>query len=303
MEQTSIPNLTYVIGDIHGCYHELLLLEEKLTKHASQHDRKPLFVSVGDLIDRGAFSKEVVQHFRKGNEKGSHFVVAGNHEASFLDVLCFFSPLVRAKIAALNSNLKDAGKISHPYFCTGIESRYERSLEKLVMDLPTYGTASLELWLRQGGEETLESFQLDRAHPEKWDVDEEELFFLAQLPLIWENEIAIVTHAAASSESISYFLEQSGGSSPLWNKFAHAQHVENLLWSRERRVEPARESKTHISGHTPRKRAAKGARSRRVYVDTGCVFGNKLTAYCVEFDEFLSIESTSGEDEGLVNCS
>ena len=58
-----------VIGDVHGCYKTLIALMEKLPK-----DRRVCFV--GDLIDRGPQSKEVVRFVRENN----HLCVMGNHE-------------------------------------------------------------------------------------------------------------------------------------------------------------------------------------------------------------------------------
>lgn len=59
----------YVIGDVHGHYNTLLSLVEKLPK-----DAKLIFV--GDLIDRGSQSAEVVRFVRENN----HLCVMGNHE-------------------------------------------------------------------------------------------------------------------------------------------------------------------------------------------------------------------------------
>lgn len=58
-----------VIGDIHGCYNTLLGLYNKIK------DTEEIF-SVGDLIDRGRYSKEVVQFCINQNIKP----VKGNHE-------------------------------------------------------------------------------------------------------------------------------------------------------------------------------------------------------------------------------
>jgi serine/threonine protein phosphatase 1 len=65
---------TYIIGDVHGQYNTLLALVAKLPKDAK-------LVFVGDLIDRGYFSKEVVAFVRKGN----HLCVMGNHEELMID--------------------------------------------------------------------------------------------------------------------------------------------------------------------------------------------------------------------------
>jgi serine/threonine protein phosphatase 1 len=63
----------YVIGDVHGHYNTLLALVEKLPK-----DAKLIFV--GDLIDRGPHSVEVVKFVRESG----HLCVMGNHEEAMI---------------------------------------------------------------------------------------------------------------------------------------------------------------------------------------------------------------------------
>ncbi len=63
----------YVIGDVHGEFDTLMALVAKLSK-----DAKLIFV--GDLIDRGAKSKEVIEFVRQNN----HLCVLGNHEELML---------------------------------------------------------------------------------------------------------------------------------------------------------------------------------------------------------------------------
>ncbi len=60
---------TFVIGDVHGCYNTLLKLVEKLPKNAN-------LIFVGDLCDKGNFSKEVISFVVDNN----HQCVKGNHE-------------------------------------------------------------------------------------------------------------------------------------------------------------------------------------------------------------------------------
>jgi len=66
---------TYAIGDIHGCYHTLLRLINKLP--FEQGDK---FVFLGDYIDRGLYSKQVVQYVKELTESGQAIALKGNHE-------------------------------------------------------------------------------------------------------------------------------------------------------------------------------------------------------------------------------
>lgn len=70
---------TIVVGDIHGCYDELIKLLEKV--ELTSADR---VVSVGDLIAKGPKSKEVLDLFSNDSRFSS---VIGNHD---LKVLSFW---------------------------------------------------------------------------------------------------------------------------------------------------------------------------------------------------------------------
>ncbi len=65
---------TIVVGDIHGCYKELVKL---LT--AVQFSDQDLLISVGDLVDRGPASLDVLKFFHNTENA---YTVAGNHERS-----------------------------------------------------------------------------------------------------------------------------------------------------------------------------------------------------------------------------
>ena len=66
----------WIIGDVHGCIKTLKSLIERLPTDTS-------IVFVGDLIDRGSKSKEVVEFVRSNN----YPCVKGNHELSMVDAL------------------------------------------------------------------------------------------------------------------------------------------------------------------------------------------------------------------------
>ena len=66
-----------VIGDIHGCYYTLLNLFERIKDECTQ------VFTVGDLIDRGHYSKEVVQFCIDNNI----MPVRGNHEDMLINAI------------------------------------------------------------------------------------------------------------------------------------------------------------------------------------------------------------------------
>jgi len=59
----------YVIGDVHGCYNTLINLINQLPKDSN-------LIFVGDLCDKGDFSKDVIEFVISNN----HLCVKGNHE-------------------------------------------------------------------------------------------------------------------------------------------------------------------------------------------------------------------------------
>ena len=86
----------YVVGDIHG---RLDLLDELLGKIHDELDRRPirkaLLVFVGDLIDRGPQSAQVVERLRTYARRGVQPVfLLGNHEEVLLRILAGDNSLI-----------------------------------------------------------------------------------------------------------------------------------------------------------------------------------------------------------------
>lgn len=147
----SLPPLPYLIGDIHGCYDEYLELESRIQQHARQQGRMPLIVSVGDLIDRGPDSAGVVAHFFKGQQKGTHEAVLGNHEVMMLQVLHCLAPW----------NFEPPG-CQWPMRLWTLEELHGRG-EGMARYLPweDYLVTMKALWIAQGGYQTLTSYGMD----------------------------------------------------------------------------------------------------------------------------------------------
>jgi serine/threonine protein phosphatase 1 len=86
----------YVVGDVHG---RLDLLEELLAKIHAELQRKParktLLVFVGDLIDRGPSSAQVIERLRTYRREGIRPVfLLGNHEEVLLRILAGDAELI-----------------------------------------------------------------------------------------------------------------------------------------------------------------------------------------------------------------
>ncbi|MDQ0457104.1 metallophosphoesterase family protein [Rhizobium paknamense] len=77
----------YAVGDVHGCFAELLDAECRILRDAAGRDGRKLIVMLGDYIDRGPSSRRVVDHLMK--PLGPDFdrvTLCGNHD----DVFCHF---------------------------------------------------------------------------------------------------------------------------------------------------------------------------------------------------------------------
>jgi serine/threonine protein phosphatase 1 len=74
--------LIYAIGDIHGCYDQLLILLTKIKAHAGYKPYRAIFL--GDYVDRGPKSREVVNevrdHVTRRGGNGTWQALKGNHE-------------------------------------------------------------------------------------------------------------------------------------------------------------------------------------------------------------------------------
>ncbi len=79
----------YIIGDVHGCYKTLLALIDKLP-----NKEKSNICFVGDLIDKGNYSKDVIEFVKLNN----YDCILGNHEMYMIDTL----PLILEDMNNLN---------------------------------------------------------------------------------------------------------------------------------------------------------------------------------------------------------
>jgi serine/threonine protein phosphatase 1 len=79
-----VPPLVYAIGDIHGCFRELIALEARIRADAHGSDGA-LLVYLGDYIDRGPDSRAVLDHLCRTHGDGiERIMLCGNHDDAFL---------------------------------------------------------------------------------------------------------------------------------------------------------------------------------------------------------------------------
>ena len=76
----------FAIGDIHGCLKQLVNLQDKIFNYPSYKKEIDLIIYLGDYIDRGPNSRNVIQHLLKlQKEKVNSIFLMGNHEQIMID--------------------------------------------------------------------------------------------------------------------------------------------------------------------------------------------------------------------------
>jgi len=82
------PAVVYAVGDVHGCLAHLRALEALIVADAAEVAGEKWIVMLGDYVDRGPRSAEVLDHLMARPPAGfQRFCLAGNHEAMMLDFL------------------------------------------------------------------------------------------------------------------------------------------------------------------------------------------------------------------------
>lgn len=293
----STKNL-YIVGDIHGCYSEFLKLEQKVLEHiiADESPVNPkqlpedfLVLSVGDLIDRGPDSAWVLEHFCKGTALGTHGAVLGNHEAIFLCIVAFFHP-----------ELFKRARAKLPPWIKSVEEEYgvPRKIRAFHgKGLDHFANEYLAHWMRQGGLETFSSLGWDLGRASTWKLPSPILKWMCALPPHWETSEAFVTHGLitkSDAENLKQFNYKKSVSTAKKVKDRDLKllnQIERTIWHRDVPIAAPLEQKWHFSGHTPVRDVVIDSELQIVRLDTGCTYGNRLSAFHVRSGSILEVPS------------
>jgi len=270
--------ITYVIGDVHGCFYTL----QNLLKKIYDVDAEAQLVFVGDYVDRGLHSFEVVELMIELQKKGA-ICLRGNHD----DVIDWM-----------------------------VNSHSKGDLREMVvgeLSLRTVGS----WWLWNGLGQTLSSYIdpeiIKIPSPEVGftsfvhKIPEDHKKFFYTLPLYWENETHFACHAYFDPQEDlpreMRFLPDELATSVLWGRFPQREiysldkqmtgvNIEIPVWN-----------KIGIFGHTPVVRYGctgpiKFHKLR--LIDTGAFQHGGLTAYCCEQDSWI-LQATDTKDASLCN--
>ena len=198
----------FAVGDIHGCYDKLVAIMKILPWRRESDD---LLLFIGDYIDRGPRSRDVVEFLVRLKNNGGNFVfLKGNHEKMLLDY-------------------------------------YVHQKDQM-------------LYVANGGAETIASYVEGGIGRKAFELPEDHLEFLLSLDLFYENDDYLFVHAGVR-DGIP-ITEQS---------------EEDLLWIREEFIYSTYDwSRRVIFGHTALETPF--VTPGKIGIDTGAVYGNKLTA-------------------------
>lgn len=87
------PAAIYAIGDVHGCLDLLLAMESLIVADAAEIEGERWIVMLGDVVDRGERSAQVIDHLLEPPPTGLRRLnLMGNHEAMMLDFIRRPSP-------------------------------------------------------------------------------------------------------------------------------------------------------------------------------------------------------------------
>lgn len=79
-------SLTYAIADLHGRFDLLVASFEAITAHAG--DRPYQVITLGDYVDRGPESRQIIQHLMDAQAAGRPLIcLKGNHEDMMVETL------------------------------------------------------------------------------------------------------------------------------------------------------------------------------------------------------------------------
>jgi serine/threonine protein phosphatase 1 len=135
----------YAIGDIHGRYDLFEELIERIrVDNASRTPRSLTLVLLGDLVDRGPQSAEVVERaIGLGNEFPDTRLLIGNHEECFLAALT-------GDVRRLRYFMRIGGEATVQSYWNDETSLMEASFEEVAKRLPTMVPAAHVAFLGRG---------------------------------------------------------------------------------------------------------------------------------------------------------
>lgn len=274
---------TYAIGDVQGCFDALMLLLEKIAYNPTQDT----LWFTGDLVNRGSKSLETLRFIK--NLGTSAITVLGNHDLGMLTVARGGEPF-ETKHHTFSDILQAKDKED---LLSWLEHRpllhYDPKLNYLLVhaglypfwDLPKAQELAKELETVLQSEEKYRFYQHHYGNtPEEWQDN-----------LQGFDRLRFIVNAFTRMR----FCSPAGKLDLITKESANAAPKGYLpwfeLWEEKRKNNPANNAYNILFGHWA---ALKGECpvSKVFALDTGCVWGNALTAMRLEDGLKFSVSCT-----------
>ena len=85
---SAAPKLVYAVGDVHGCHDLYRQMEDEIARDAARTGETALLILLGDFIDRGPQSAQMMDHLLAPAPQGvTRLALMGNHEDMFVQFL------------------------------------------------------------------------------------------------------------------------------------------------------------------------------------------------------------------------
>lgn len=266
---------TYVVGDVQGCYDELLQLLYKI----NFDKQKDKLIFAGDIINKGPKSLETIDFIMSLGDSAQ--TVLGNHEILFLAVSYNYLPssnkdtfddllnapnLKQIQEWLCNQNLLI--KIDN-VFITHAGIPHIWSPKKAVKR-----ANEVEFVLKNETTRRLLLANLFNDESKKWDKESEGIERWLCI-LNYFTRMRTIDNEGRLNLKFSSTLDKVPENFKPWFKVKHKK---------------LKVSHKIVFGHWA---AIKGETksSNMIALDTGCVFGDKLTCYCIETDKKHSIKA------------
>lgn len=147
--------------------------------------------------------------------------------------------------------------------------------EELFLTALDEGKDTAALWRRNGGEECLANWGVPKkTSPREWEL------------YIPPEQLAVLRHQRISYRRGGYFFAHAGirPGVPMMEQDPH-----DLVWIREPFLSwPKQHEAVVVHGHTPKEKPV--VRKNRIGLDTGAVYGGKLTALVLEENRMALIQ-------------
>jgi len=274
----------YAVGDIQGCLSELDTLLKQID--FSSADR---IIFLGDLINRGPDSLGVLRLIKSLGDQA--IIVLGNHDLHFLAILFGGHPETKSDTLTELIEARDAKDLGH-WLRTQPLIHYEDSFDAVMVHagVPFFWSTQKALSL------AAEVHRITSSTEEKDGLDYRIFFkqMYGNNPNYWAEGLTGMDRYRAITNYFTRmrFLDFEGRMD-FSHKGANASAPDSLKpWYSFCQEE--NQARKVLFGHWASLNGATGS-EEFIALDTGCVWGRYLTAYCIETKEFFSVKAIKSD--------